>query len=212
MTMSSSRRPSRSMRDRRPWSRGRAASMLGPRRMVRPDTEVPGMAVERADDGTVAPRPVEPPAELHERLRSAPVAWLTTVRSDGAPSLVPVWYLWVDDGFVVFSKPAARKVQNVTADGRVMLAIGQPEDDFDVQLIEGDARLLPVATPSVLPALAAQLMAKYAAWMASIGLTLAEFAETYRSVIRIEPTRFLGWRGRTGGRDLGIGTPALGGA
>ena len=40
--------------------------------------------------------------------------------------------------------------------------------------------------------------------MASIGLTLAEFAETYRSVIRIEPTRFLGWRGRTGGRELDV--------
>ena len=167
------------------------------------------MTVEREVDPAVASRPVAAPEELGERLVGTPVAWLTTVRPDGAPHLVPVWYLWVDGGFVVFSKPAAVKVKNVVADGRVMLALGQPEDDFDVQLIEGDARLLPVSTPSVLPALAAELQAKYAGWMAAIGLTLAEFAETYRSVIRIEPTRFLGWRGRTGGRDLGLARHAL---
>jgi PPOX class probable F420-dependent enzyme len=161
------------------------------------------MTVKGTVGRTVAPRPVPCPPPLRERLRSTPVAWLTTVRRDGAPHLVPVWYLWADGGFVVFSKPAAAKVQNVQADGRVMLAIGEPEDDFDVQLVEGEARVLPSGAFEVLPALAPQLLAKYAGWMAAIGLTLGEFAETYRSVIRIEPTRFLGWRGRTGGRALG---------
>lgn len=155
---------------------------------------------EREVDDLVGQRPVACPQELHERLRSTPVAWLTTVRPDGAPHLVPVWFLWSDDGFIVFSKPAARKALNVAADGRVMLAIGRAEDDFDVQLVEGTARILPVGASSVLPALATQLSAKYADWMAAIGLTLEEFAATYRSVIRIEPTRFLGWRGRTRGR------------
>ena len=102
----------------------------------------------------------------------------------------------------MFSKTEARKTRNVEVDGRVMLAIGQAEDDFDVQLVEGRAHLLPVCAADVMPALAAQLVAKYADWMASIGLTLDEFAATYRAVIRIEPTNFLGWRGRTGGRNL----------
>ena len=157
---------------------------------------------EREVDDLVGRRPVGCPQELHERLRSSAVAWLTTVRPDGAPHLVPVWFLWADDGFIVFSKPAARKALNVAADGRVMLAIGRAEDDFDVQLVEGTARILPVGTSAVLPALAAQLSAKYADWMAAIGLTLEEFADTYRSVIRIEPTHFLGWRGRTRGRVM----------
>lgn len=162
------------------------------------------MAVEREVDRFVARRPVASPPELRERLRSTPVAWLTTVRPDGAPHLVPVWYLWTDDGFVVFSKPGAVKVRNVAADGRVMLALGAPEDDFDVQLVEGEARVLPDMASAILPRLGTQLLAKYAGWMTSIGLTLAEFAETYRAVIRIEPTRFLGWRGRTGGREFDV--------
>jgi len=65
------------------------------------------MAVELEVDTFVARRPVASPPELRDRLRSTPVAWLTTVRPDGGPHLVPVWYLWTDDGFVVFSKPGA---------------------------------------------------------------------------------------------------------
>lgn len=160
------------------------------------------MDVDAGTGSVSAPRSVPSPPALRDRHGSTPVAWLTTVRPDGAPHLVPVWYLWVDGGFVVFSKPEARKTRNVEVDGRVMLAIGRAEDDFDVQLVEGRAHLLPVCAADVMPALAAQLTAKYADWMAAIGLTLDAFAATYAAVIRIEPTNFLGWRGRTGGRNV----------
>lgn len=180
------------------------------------------MTVQRWADHTVAVRPVTTrpriarpcavPRELRERLRSTPVAWLTTVRPDGRPHLVPVWYVWADDGFVVFSKPDAVKARNVASDSRVMVALGRPEDDFDVQLVEGEARILPDGAPEILPSLAPQLLAKYAGWMSSIGLTMAEFGATYRSVIRIEPTRFLGWRGRTGGRELDVSASLIGAA
>ncbi len=177
------------------------------------------MTEQRSVDPAVAARPVTTrpayagrcavPRELRDRLRSTPVAWLTTVRPDGRPHLVPVWYAWTDDGFVVFSKPGAVKALNVAADARVMVALGAPEDDFDVQLIEGEARILPDDALKVVPSVAPQLLAKYASWMSAIGLTLAEFGATYRSVIRIEPTRFLGWRGRTGRRELHVGGPLM---
>lgn len=160
------------------------------------------MDVRPGPGSDAAPRPAAPPAAIRQRLGSTPVAWLTTVRPDGAPHLVPVWFLWVDEGFVVFSKPDARKTRNVEAEDRVMLAFGRAEDDFDVQLVEGKAHVMPVTAADILPALAAELEAKYGEWMDAIGLTLDEFAATYRAVIRIEPTNFLGWRGRTGGRDM----------
>ena len=151
----------------------------------------------------LAPRPAAFPPALRERLETEPIAWLTTVRPDGAPHLVPVWFVWDGGAFLVFSKPVARKVRNVEVDGRVMLAIGRPEDDFDVQLVEGEATLLPEPAEAVLRTEAGLLIAKYRAWMDAIGLGLDEFAATYTRVMRIAPTRFLGWRGRTGGRALG---------
>jgi hypothetical protein len=75
-----------------------------------------------------------------------------------------------------------------------MLALGQPDDDFDVGLLEGKAELLDVAASDVLPK---SHLEKYRAPMAAIGLTPEEFLATYTQVIRIVPTRYLPWHGRT---------------
>lgn len=153
--------------------------------------------------GVPGPAVVGPPG-LEARLQDEQVAWLTTVRPDGAPHLVPVWFLWDGASFLVFSKPAARKVRNIAVEGRVMLAVGEPRDDFDVQLIEGQARLLNERAECYVDE---RLTDKYGAWMSAIGLSLEEYATTYSRVIRVVPTRFLDWRGRTGGRQLGGGRP-----
>ena len=149
------------------------------------------------------------PAGLEARFAAERIAWLTTVRPDGAPHVVPVWYLWDGDSFIVFSKPTARKVRNIAADGRVMLAIGDPAADFDVQLIDGEAHLLDRPAIEVLDQ---RLVAKYGPWMADVSLSPAEFAATYSQVIRVTPTRYLPWRGRTGGRPVGSAAGSTSGA
>ena len=142
--------------------------------------------------------PAVAPAAVEGRLRTEPIAWLTTVRPDGAPHIVPVWFLWDGEDFIVFSKPSARKVHNIADEARVMLAVGKPEDDFDVQLVEGDATLIGVATTE----LGVRIAAKYREWMDAVGLSVDDYVATYSQVIRVRPTRFLPWRGRTGGGRL----------
>jgi PPOX class probable F420-dependent enzyme len=141
----------------------------------------------------IAPAAVPSP-EVDARLRDARVAWLSTTSADGFPAIVPVWFVWDGSSFLVFSKPHSRKVRNISQNERVMLAVGDPEDDFDVQLIEGRAELIDaeLARPAV-----GAVAAKYQRWLGGIGLGLAEFGETYAQGIRITPTRFLPWRGRT---------------
>ena len=139
------------------------------------------------------PRAVPSPA-ADARLRASSVAWLSTTNGDGTPALVPVWFLWDGESFLVFSKPHARKVRNIRDNAAVMLAIGEPEDDFDVQLVEGRAELLDAREGDGLRALVAD---KYRRWLDGIGLGLGEFGSTYAQAIRITPTRFLPWRGRT---------------
>jgi PPOX class probable F420-dependent enzyme len=143
-------------------------------------------------------RPIErlarPSAEVDALLRERAVAWLSTTSRDGTPAVVPVWFVWDGGSFLVFSKPHARKVRNVAANPRVMLAIGDAADDFDVQLVEGRAELLTSDAAAVLPT---ALAGKYRTWLDGIGLGLDEFAATYAQPIRISPTRFLPWRGRT---------------
>jgi PPOX class probable F420-dependent enzyme len=133
-------------------------------------------------------------ARIQQFLAEEPIVWLSTVRPDGAPHIVPIWFWWDGEALLVFSKPGAQKVRNLRADPRVMLALGDAEDDFDVGMLEGIAELLDVPTSAVLPA---AHLEKYAAQLAGIGLDAAEYAATYSQVVRIRPARYLGWHGRT---------------
>ena len=133
------------------------------------------------------------PERAQAFLAKEPVLWLGTVRADGHPHLVPTWFVWDGRRILSFSKPHAVKVRAVAADPRVMIALGSPLDDFDVQLIEGEARLLDRPTDH---ALAAPIAKKYRTWLADAGLTLDGFVETYAQPIEITPVRYLGWQGR----------------
>jgi PPOX class probable F420-dependent enzyme len=133
-------------------------------------------------------------ARIQRFLAEEPIVWLSTVRPDGAPHVVPIWFLWDGEALLVFSKPGAQKVRNLRADPRVMLALGDAEDDFDVGMLEGTAELLDIPTAAILPA---AHLEKYRAQLAAIGLDADEYASTYSQVIRIRPDRYLGWHGRT---------------
>src|SRR5688572_32572903 len=85
-------------------------------------------------------------------LREDPVVWLSSVQADGRPHLVPVWFHWDGEQIVAFSKPRARKVDNLRDEPRVMLAIGTPGLDFAVELIEATAELPAAPAAEVMPA------------------------------------------------------------
>jgi PPOX class probable F420-dependent enzyme len=133
-------------------------------------------------------------ARIERFLEQEPIVWLSTVRPDGTPHIVPIWFWWDGEALLVFSKPDAQKVRNLRARPSAMLALGDADEDFDIGLIEGRAEILDVPTAEVLPP---AHLAKYADRMASVGLTPAEYAATYSLVIRIVPARYLGWHGRT---------------
>jgi PPOX class probable F420-dependent enzyme len=137
-------------------------------------------------------------------LRSESVIWLSSVAADGTPHLVPIWFSWDGEAVLIASKPHAKKVANLRANSSVMLALGEPDDDFDVGMIQGEAELLEAPAAAVLPA---AHLAKYRAQMAAIGLTQDEFLRTYSQVIRVRPTRFLPWHGRTQPVTAGDGMP-----
>jgi PPOX class probable F420-dependent enzyme len=152
-------------------------------------------------DMTVAVRPGYDPTPARTVARVRPmldderVVWLSTVRPDGTPHLVPTWFLWDGDAIVVFSKPGAAKVRNLRANPRLMVAVGDPEDDFSVGLIEAEATCLEDArVPDA-------FFAKYAAELGPGHLDAASFRATYTQAIRIVPTRYLQWHGRGEAHD-----------
>ena len=127
-------------------------------------------------------------AHIDRRLRAEPIIWLSTVRTDGRPHLVPVWYLWDGATILIFSQPGVQKVRNLMHDSRVVLALNTADDGEDVVIVEGEASLLPAGTvDATLPAYAE----KYAALMIRIGTSPEAMAARYSQAIRVTPQRFL---------------------
>jgi PPOX class probable F420-dependent enzyme len=131
-------------------------------------------------------------------LRDDPVLWLGSVQRDGRPHLVPVWFHWDGERIVAFSKPHARKVDNLRDQPRVMLAVGTPGPDFEVELIEATAELPDRSATELMPE---GFGAKYRELLHRADLTVQRFAEVYSQPIVLRPTRFLGYGGH--GWDTG---------
>ena len=127
-------------------------------------------------------------AHIDGRLRTEPIIWLSSVRPDGRPHLVPVWYLWDGETILFFSQPAAQKVRNLKHNPQVVLALDTKADGEDVVIVEGVATLLPAGTvDATLP----PFVAKYTRLMAEINTDPATMAASHTQAIRITPTRFL---------------------
>jgi PPOX class probable F420-dependent enzyme len=126
-------------------------------------------------------------------LRHDPVAWLSSVQADGRPHVAPVWFHWDGERIVAFSKPHARKIDNLRERPTAMLAVGTPGPDFDVELIEATAELPDRPASEVMPE---GFGAKYRELLRRAGLSAQRFAEVYSQPIVLRPTRFLGYGGR----------------
>lgn len=104
--------------------------------------------------------------------------WLASVRPDGRPHLVPIWFVWVDERLYLCTGPDSVKAQNIRANPRVSLAL---EDGSSPVVVEGRARLLDGAAPAEV---AAAFRRKYD-W------DIADDAE-YGQVVEVEPMKFAG--------------------
>ena len=137
---------------------------------------------------------LDPSREAHahadRRLRSEPVAWLTTVRADGQAQSSPVWFLWDGHTFLLYSQPDAHKVRNLAANPRVSLHLGDDGVGDDIVIVEGAATVEPDAPRADR---VHAYLAKYQAAIEALGYEPGPFARTYSTAIRVRPTRFRVW-------------------
>jgi PPOX class probable F420-dependent enzyme len=126
-------------------------------------------------------------ARADERLRKNLIIWLSTVRPDGRPHIVPVWFLWDGETILIFSKPD-QKIRNLKNNPNVMLGTDREQSGGDVVLIEGTAEL--AERGSITPA-HPPYEQKYAEQLAQFGWTGESMGREYTEPIRITPTKFL---------------------
>lgn len=132
-------------------------------------------------------------AHIDQRLRSDLIVWIGTVRPDGHPHLVPVWFVWDGKEVVIFSQPGSQKVRNLRANSHVVLALDDTKGGEDVVNIEGEAELLPSGSDSLMTDRAYN--EKYGEEMRGMNVTVEALAKEYSQGIRVTPRRFLGYAG-----------------
>ena len=126
-------------------------------------------------------------AHADQRLRTDPLIWLTTVRPDGRPHMVAVWFLWDGEKFLIFSQPNTQKLRNLQHNSHVTLALDNTHSGGDVIVIDGEAEL--ITNPDVNATLAG-FAQKYDAFLKRTGTDAAAMAKSYSQGIRITPTKF----------------------
>jgi hypothetical protein len=92
---------------------------------------------------------------IEARLSRESNIWFATVRGDGRPHLVPLWYVWLEGKVYVCTGSATQKFANMYNNQNVALAL---PDAANVVIIEGEAHTVGRA---VIDALAEHFDHKY---------------------------------------------------
>jgi PPOX class probable F420-dependent enzyme len=126
-------------------------------------------------------------SHVEARLHGNLMAWLTTVRPDGRPVSVPVWFLLRDDESVLFySEPKTRKLRNLEHNPNVTLGLDVTDLGRDVIGLNGTA----AHVENVMPAdQNGQYVAKYIERIGALFGSAEKFAELYSAPVIITPTR-----------------------
>ncbi|HVB24303.1 MAG TPA: pyridoxamine 5'-phosphate oxidase family protein [Ktedonobacteraceae bacterium] len=128
-------------------------------------------------------------AHVNERLNNNLITWLTTVRPDGRPHTVPVWFLWDGETILIF-RAIKVKVHELKQNPNVTLALDPSNNGNDIVVVEGTAELVDdVNIAATLPAFAQ----KYDALLKEMGWTAESMAPNYPHAVRVTPRRILGF-------------------
>lgn len=117
------------------------------------------------------------------------MAWLSTVRPDGQPVTVPVWFLLQEDEtLLLYSQPTSSKLRNLSANPKVSLVLDMCDLGRNIVRIEGIAKVSYDQSPAdEEPA----YVAKYLERIGALFGTPERFAGQFSSALIITPVKVL---------------------
>jgi PPOX class probable F420-dependent enzyme len=123
------------------------------------------------------------------RLHEAIIGWLTTVSPKGAPTPVPVWFLWDGDArILLYSRPDTPKLRHIAANPRVTLNLDGNGRGGDIVVVHGQAHVTTDPAADRVP----EYLEKYAERIAELNWTAESFAADYSVPLRIDVSRVTG--------------------
>ena len=116
---------------------------------------------------------------MDSRLETAKNIWLASVKPNGRPHLVPIWFVWVDERAYVCTSHKSVKARNIAANSSVTFAL---EDGNKPVIGVGEARIQAPPYPE----------AVIQAFKAKFDWDISSDA-SYDALIEIEVSKWLAW-------------------
>lgn len=123
------------------------------------------------------------------RLDRERIVWLTTVDRRGTPVPTPIWFLWSQGTFLMFSQADTHKLTNIAAQPKVSINLNSDTHGGEVVVFSAEARVESAVPDEEW----ARFVAKYRGDIDALGFTPASFRADYSVPVRITPRRFRGW-------------------
>ena len=117
--------------------------------------------------------------EIEQRLETEANIWFATVRADGRPHLVPVWFAWRDGKVDACIEASSVKARNMGQNSRVSLAL---ENGSKPLICEGAAAVAPPPWPEPVIDI---FKAKYDWDITTDG--------QYDTLVAVTPAKWLSW-------------------
>ena len=116
---------------------------------------------------------------MDSRLETAKNIWLATVKPNGQPHLIPIWFVWVNDHAYVCTPRKSVKARNIARNPHVTFSL---EDGNQPRIAVGKAQILTSPFPQdVIEAFKTKFD-----WDISTD-------SSYDALIEIEVSRWLAW-------------------
>lgn len=112
--------------------------------------------------------------------------WLTTVNAQGVPAPTPVWFLWHDGAFLIYTQPGSKKVPNLKRNPTVSLNFGTGDP---VAVFTGTVEMGVTFSPEA----QAAYLEKYKQGIIDINHTPESMLLDYSLPLRITPTKLRGF-------------------
>lgn len=127
---------------------------------------------------------------VQRRLQEESIVWLTTVRKDGQPIPVPIWFLWDGDAEVlIYSRPNTPKLRNIADQPKVSLNFDSDGTGGNIIQFDGEAHHDTTAPPATG---VDAFIDKYRSGFERLGSTPEQFASSYSEAVRVRLTKLRG--------------------
>ena len=127
------------------------------------------------------------PEQMAEFLERPLVAVMVTLRADGSPHAIPIWYEYRGGDFIVFTSDTFVRVKNLQRDNRAAITVSNHEEPYMYVSAEGPVSITSDGVAETGLSIARRYMGERG------DRFLEEVLDEHSVLLRLTPERILTW-------------------